>query len=99
MIKARIKRYPSLSGAVCDIQSVSADEIVCLTPKPLESNVTSFIGTLRVPPRVIGYIHLASMRLKVCVSTTHCKCHCFKVLRSILCQDQCNEIHNNSYLV
>ena len=44
MIKARIKRYPSLSGAVCDIQSVTADEIVCLTPKPLESNVTSFIG-------------------------------------------------------
>ncbi|KAK2180969.1 hypothetical protein NP493_419g08002 [Ridgeia piscesae] len=33
-----------VGGAVCDIQSVTADEIVCLTPKPLNSNTTSFEG-------------------------------------------------------
>ncbi|KAI0230284.1 Fibrocystin-L [Lamellibrachia satsuma] len=33
-----------VGGAVCDIQSVMADEIVCLTPKPLDSNKNSFEG-------------------------------------------------------
>ncbi|KAK2177032.1 hypothetical protein NP493_621g00009 [Ridgeia piscesae] len=33
-----------VGGAVCDIQSVTADEIVCLTPKPLNSNTTYFEG-------------------------------------------------------
>ena len=32
------------AGEVCDIQSVTADEIVCLTPKPLDSDKTSFEG-------------------------------------------------------
>ncbi|KAI0214677.1 Fibrocystin-L [Lamellibrachia satsuma] len=31
-----------VGGAVCDIESVTADKIVCLTPKPLDSNKNSF---------------------------------------------------------
>ncbi|KAI0230282.1 Fibrocystin-L [Lamellibrachia satsuma] len=33
-----------VGGALCDIQSVMADEIVCLTPKPLDSHKNSFEG-------------------------------------------------------